>query len=54
MGKICKIIVWKMTICKMIVHKMNGCSLQDDSLQDIDIDTVCKSVKRGSLSLDVI
>ena len=49
MGKICKIIVWKMTICKMIVHKMNGCSLQD-----IDIDTVCKSVKRGSLSLDSI
>ena len=30
------------------------CNLQDDSLEDIDIDTVCKSIRRGSLSLDGI
>ena len=39
MGKICKIIVWKMTICKMIVHKMNGCSLQD-----IHMNAICKMI----------
>jgi len=39
-------------VCKMIVYKMNGynlqgmdkCSLQDDSLQGTDIDTVYKSI----------